>query len=137
MSTTIKNTGILGRWQTIAKNPLVICDTGHNKDGIMHVINQLKQIPHRKLHFVFGIVNDKNTDHVLALLPKTAIYYFCQANIQRAMAAKKLKKKANNIGLKGNYFNSVNEAFKSAKSKAVKEDLIFIGGSTFVVAEIV
>jgi len=134
---TIKNTGLLGRWQILGQNPLIICDTGHNEDGIKSIFRQIKQIPHKNLHAVFGTVNDKDLDTILNLLPKDAIYYFCKPNIARAMDAKEFKKKAYKYQLLGNSFTSVEKAVQEAKKQAELKDLIFIGGSTFVVAEVV
>ncbi|MBB2145550.1 bifunctional folylpolyglutamate synthase/dihydrofolate synthase [Pedobacter sp. LMG 31464] len=138
--TALKNvkklTGLQGRWQTISKNPLVICDTGHNKAGITEVMQNIKNTPHQKLHVVIGMVKDKDISGVLALLPKNATYYFCQPNLERALPTNELTKQAATFGLKGTEFNTVKEAFQNAKSKATPKDLIFVGGSTFVVAEI-
>lgn len=131
-----KNTGLLGRWQIIGNNPQIICDTGHNEDGIKAIVKQIKNIAFKKLHFVFGTVADKNPDNILKLLPKNAIYYFTAANIERAMNAEVLREKAMEFGLKGESYLSVAEALEKAKFKADKNDLIFVGGSTFVVAEI-
>ncbi|MEO6884248.1 MAG: folylpolyglutamate synthase/dihydrofolate synthase family protein [Bacteroidia bacterium] len=134
-STVITKTGLLGRWQILSRNPLTIADTGHNEAGIREVLQQIKSTPHQKLHFVIGMVNDKDISTVLKLLPKNAIYYFCKATIPRALNEKELQQKAISFGLKGNSFSTVAKALKVAKIKAKKEDLIFIGGSTFVVAE--
>lgn len=130
------NTGLLGRWQILNKEPLIICDTAHNEDGIKLIVKQIEQTPHTHLHFVFGKVSDKKSNAILSLLPKTATYYFCEAAIPRAMNSTLLQQKAHSFGLKGEVFSSVNEAFTKAKNKAKNKDLIFIGGSTFVVAEI-
>ena len=132
-----QNTGLRGRWETLSKNPKIICDTGHNVDGISNIINQLKQIKFNKLHIVFGTVNDKKINDILNLLPKDAKYYFCKAKIDRALNADKLKSIANEYKLIGEYFESVEKALLNAKNNAKKEDLIFIGGSTFVVAEVI
>ena len=132
-----QNTGLRGRWETLSKNPKIICDTGHNVDGISNVISQLKQIKFNKLHIVFGTVNDKKTNDILNLLPKDAKYYFCKAKIDRALDADKLKSIANEYKLIGESFESVEKALLNAKKNAKKEDLIFIGGSTFVVAEVI
>ena len=132
----VKNTGILGRWQILQEKPLIICDTGHNSDGIKEVTQQIKETPHKKLHFVFGTVNDKKLDTILKLLPKDAIYYFCKPNIARGLDENILEYAAHKFNLKGHSYSSVNIAFNMAKSNAKSEDLIFIGGSTFVVAEI-
>ena len=130
------NTGIRGRWERLKNEPLTICDTGHNKDGISNIIRQIEKINYKKLHFVFGSVNDKDLDEILRILPKDAIYYFCHAQINRALSSDILKKQAFNHKLKGNSFTTVSEAYKTALKYAEKEDLIFIGGSTFVVAEV-
>jgi len=132
-----QNTGLRGRWETLSKNPKIICDTGHNVDGISNIINQLKQIKFNKLHIVFGTVNDKKINDILNLLPKDAKYYFCKAKIDRALNAVKLKSIANEYKLIGESFESVEKALLNAKNNAKKEDLIFIGGSTFVVAEVI
>jgi dihydrofolate synthase/folylpolyglutamate synthase len=131
-----KITGLMGRWQIIGNNPLTICDTGHNEDGIKMVVSQIKNTAYKTLHFVFGVVADKNPDAVLRLLPTDAVYYFTRADIPRAMNEKELAKKAAEFGLKGKSYLSVLEAYNDAKLNAGKNDLIFIGGSTFVVAEI-
>ena len=132
-----QNTGLRGRWETLSKNPKIICDTGHNVDGISNIINQLKQIKFNKLHIVFGTVNDKKINDILNLLPKDAKYYFCKAKIDRALNSDKLKSIANEYKLIGESFESVEKALLNAKKNAKKEDLIFIGGSTFVVAEVI
>ena len=133
---TITNTQLLGRWQTLSKSPDIICDTGHNEDGIKQISKQLKNTKFEQLHFVFGTVNDKNLDSILSHLPKNACYYFCQADIVRAMNAQELKNKAKAFNLNGDAFTSVKQALNNAKECANKDDLIFIGGSTFVVAEV-
>jgi len=133
----VKNTGINGRWQILSKKPLTICDTGHNEEGVKEVLKQIKLTPHKKLHFVLGMVNDKDIDAVLSLLPKTARYYFCKADVPRGFEAQLLADRAATIGLKGNTYASVKDALESARSKASIDDLVFIGGSTFVVAEII
>lgn len=130
------NTGIRGRWEQLKNEPLTICDTGHNKDGISNIIRQIEKINYRKLHFVFGSVNDKDLDEILRILPKDASYYFCHAQINRALNSDILKRQALNHKLRGNSFTTVSNAYKAALKSAEKEDLIFIGGSTFVVAEV-
>lgn len=132
----VKNTGLMGRWQTLGENPQIICDTGHNEAGIKEVVNQLQTLTYNKLHFILGAVNDKEIDSILKLLPEHALYYFCQAKIPRALNVLELKNKAVGYNLKGNSYDSVNSAYKSAKKIAQIDDLIFIGGSTFVVAEV-
>ena len=131
-----KNTSILGRWMTLGQSPLIICDTGHNIDGVKNIIEQIKKTSYNELHIVFGVVNDKSIDSILKQMPKKAQYYFCQAQIPRAMQVNLLFSKAQEHKLRGNCFKSVDDAFKKAKSVAKENDLIFIGGSTFVVAEI-
>ncbi|MGB1931648.1 MAG: bifunctional folylpolyglutamate synthase/dihydrofolate synthase [Flavobacteriales bacterium] len=132
-----KNTSLLGRWMTLGQSPSIICDTGHNVDGVKRIVEQIKKINYNELHIVFGVVNDKSIDSILKLLPKKAQYYFCQAQIPRAMHIDLLFTKAQEHQLTGNCFKSVADAFKSARSVAKENDLIFIGGSTFVVAEII
>jgi dihydrofolate synthase/folylpolyglutamate synthase len=133
----ILNTGLNGRWHVLNKCPLTICDIGHNEDGIKHVLKQIKLTPYKKLHFVIGMVNDKDHTKILSMLPKSASYYFCRPNIPRGLDQNILAAEAHKMSLKGSAFNSVNEALIAAKSNAKNEDLIFIGGSTFVVAEVV
>ncbi len=132
----VKNTGLLGRWQVLQQNPTIICDTGHNDAGIKFITDQLKEVVTDKLHIVFGVVNDKSIDKVLALLPKDAQYYFCKANIPRALEAQQLAKLASTQGLVGEVYDSVLYALDAAKMAAKQCDTIFVGGSTFVVAEV-
>ena len=136
LKNVVKNTGLNGRWQIISKNPHIICDTGHNQDGIKNITKQLKKINFNKLHFIFGTVKDKNIIEIIKLLPKEATYYFCAANIDRAFNASKLQEISLELNLQGNAYNSVKDAYNNAISNYKKDDLIFIGGSTFVVAEI-
>lgn len=133
----ISNTGIMGRWQILQDSPTVICDTGHNESGIKSIVNQLTDLKYDNLHIVFGAVNDKEIEDILKLLPKNAQYYFCKANIQRALDARELHLQASRVGLRGDYYDSVLRALDEAKDKATIDDVIFIGGSTFVVAEVV
>jgi dihydrofolate synthase/folylpolyglutamate synthase len=130
-------TGLQGRWQVLAKNPLTIADTGHNEAGVKEVMSQLKKTPHKKLHIVFGVVNDKDPARVLSLLPKNARYYFTRANLPRSMDAQELAQKAAKAGLKGNFYPTVKKALEAAQDVALKDDVIFVGGSTFVVAEVI
>ncbi|MFD2583840.1 bifunctional folylpolyglutamate synthase/dihydrofolate synthase [Pedobacter vanadiisoli] len=130
-----KQTGLQGRWQTLSRNPLVICDTGHNEAGISEVIKNIAQTPYQNLHIVFGMVNDKDISKVLALMPKNATYYFCKPDLERGLAADALKEQASSYHLNGNAYASVTEAKANAIRSAGIKDLIFIGGSTFVVAE--
>lgn len=133
----VKNTSILGRWQILQKEPLIICDSAHNEDGIIEVVKQLRKVDYKELHFVLGTVNDKNIDNILGLLPKKARYYFCQANIPRSLEKELLQSNSKKYGLSGVVCNSVVQALRTAKKNAEKEDCIFVGGSTFVVAEII
>ena len=137
LQNVVNNTGLLGRWQVLQHNPKVICDTGHNKDGLAFVMNQLKNETFNKLHIVFGVVNDKDLTAILDLLPKNATYYYCKPDIPRGMDAAILKEALNGYGLLGEAYNSVNKAYKAAVENSKPTDLIFIGGSTFVVAEII
>ncbi len=134
---TKKITGLQGRWQTLRKNPLVICDTGHNKAGITEVLKNIAATPHRNLHFVIGMVKDKDINGVLMLLPKNATYYFCAPNLERALSATQLSHQAHAYDLKGKIYDNVANALTKAKKSALADDLIFVGGSTFVVAEII
>ena len=133
----VKNTGLLGRWQTLGTSPLTICDTGHNKEGLEYVMNQLRHIKKSALHIVVGFVNDKDLGLVLPLFPTKASYYFTKASVPRALNELVLKNEAAKFGLKGESYSSVKEAFNNAKKNAKPDDMIFIGGSTFVVAEVV
>ena len=132
----VKNTGLQGRWQQLNSAPKVICDTAHNKHGLEIVINQLKTEQFDTLHFVFGVVNDKDLDEILPLFPKNATYYFCKPNIPRGLDASILAQKALEFGLHGKVYNSVSEAYQNARQNATSTDFIYIGGSTFVVGEI-
>lgn len=134
---TVKNTGLLGRWQQISAAPKTICDTAHNKDGLQIVFNQLEKEAFDKLHIVFGVVNDKNLDEILPLLPKKALYYFSKPDNPRGLDVAILYQKAIENGLKGNAYSSITEAYQDAIKKASPADFIYIGGSTFVVAEII
>lgn len=136
INNTVINTGLLGRWQILQYNPLTICDIGHNRDGIREVLRMIEETPHQQLHFVFGLVADKNVEPVLELLPENAIYYFCKADILRGMQVQKLKETASSAGLIGMTYNSVVDAYQAALKNADENDLVFVGGSTFVVAEI-
>jgi len=129
-------TGLRGRWEKISDNPKIICDTGHNQSGISYIAEQLKNEKYRKLHIVIGMVNDKDIKSVLALLPQNADYYFTKADIKRALPEKELYELGTVAGLKGNYYSSVKEALKVAKINANENDLIFVGGSTFIVADL-
>lgn len=132
-----KLTGLMGRWQVLARDPLIICDTGHNEDGVREVIKSLRSVTYRRLHIVMGMVKDKDITKVLGLMPHEAAYYFCQPDIERAKPAAELAAEAAKAGLKGSHYSSVQEALTAAKRAAAQEDLIYIGGSTFVVAEVI
>ena len=129
-------TNYIGRWQQLSDHPLVICDSGHNEAALRLIKKSLAAIPKERLHFVYGAVNDKDLGQVLALLPKEAIYYFAKADIPRGLDAGKLKNQAAIFGLKGKAYSSVPNALKAAKRAAGTKDLIFVGGSIFVVAEV-
>jgi dihydrofolate synthase/folylpolyglutamate synthase len=129
-------TGLMGRWQTLSHKPLTICDVAHNKNGIEYVVEQIRETLYDRLHVVLGVVSDKDVSGILELLPEDADYYFCKANIPRAMDANELKIKAKMFSLNGNCFSSVREALHAAQLHAKENDLVFIGGSTFVVAEV-
>ena len=132
-----KNTGFIGRWHVLDTNPLTVCDTGHNEEGIKAVVQQIMSTTFDHLHFVFGMVNDKQPEKILALLPRNATYYFCKPDIPRGMDAEVLQQKAEEMGLTGLSYSSVDRAFGSAFNNARPRDLVFVGGSTFVVAEVV
>ena len=132
----IKNTGLQGRWQQLGENPTVICDTAHNAHGLKIVINQLKKEKYDQLHIVLGLVNDKNLTEILPLFPKNAIYYFCKPDISRGLNQLILKEKAAEFNLVGQTYISVSNAYQAAKENAKENDFIYVGGSTFVVAEI-
>ena len=131
-----KNTGLQGRWQVLNTSPKVICDTAHNIEGLSLVLNQLKKENFDQLHIVLGVVADKNLDAILPLFPRNATYYFCKPAVVRGLAVAKLQQKARGYELIGKSYVTVREAYKSAMTAAKTKDLIFIGGSTFVVAEI-
>jgi len=136
-SNVLLNTGLRGRWETLSQQPHVICDTGHNVAGIRFVTEQLRQTPHENLHFVVGMVNDKDVSGVLKLLPKDALYYFTKASIPRALHENELALLAERFGLKGTTYPTVMEALNAAKKECRPNDLVFVGGSTFVVAEVI
>ncbi|MCX2739189.1 bifunctional folylpolyglutamate synthase/dihydrofolate synthase [Pontibacter anaerobius] len=129
-------TGLKGRWQVLQQQPLTICDTGHNEDGVKQVLQGLERLQPKQVHFVFGAVNDKDVTKILELLPKYYTYYFCQANIPRALPVQELLQKAASAGLQGKGYRTVADAIAAAKANAAPDEVIFIGGSTFVVAEI-
>ena len=132
-----KLTGLRGRWEKIEENPITICDTGHNVNGLEYIVKQLQQQKYEKLHIVFGMVNDKDIEGVLSIMPKDATYYFCQASVKRALPSQQLKTLAEAHGLKGKTFANVFEAYQSARQNASQNDFIYIGGSSFVVADLI
>ena len=130
------HTGLRGRWQKIADKPLTICDTGHNVGGMQYITRQLATTPHQALHIVIGMVNDKDVNTVLSMLPQDATYYFTQASVRRAMPSDQFSQEASRHGLKGECYPTVHDAYLAAKAASGEEDLIFIGGSTFIVADL-
>lgn len=131
------STGLMGRWQKLSDNPLTYADTGHNLNGIQEVLKQISLTPHNQLHIVWGMVKDKDITKVLGLLPQKAHYYFCNAQLPRALPAAEMQQQATAFGLQGNHYSTVAEALKAAQTTAQQGDLVFVGGSTFVVAEVV
>ena len=130
------NTKLQGRWQQLGSNPKIICDTAHNSAGLKIVMQQIQKEKIEQLHMVLGVVNDKDLTEILPLLPQQAKYYFCKPNLPRGLDAEILKTTATNFGLTGDVYSSVSEAYQAAKNKATQNDFIYVGGSTFVVAEI-
>lgn len=137
LKNVVANTGLMGRWQILQQNPLVVCDTAHNKEGLQWVISQIAKQPFKKLHIVLGFVSDKDVKGVLTLFPKDAHYYFVRPNISRGMDVDSLQKLADSEGLLGKTYKSVKKGLKKALANAAKDDMIYVGGSTFVVAEVV
>lgn len=136
LANTVQITGLQGRWQQLGENPTIICDTGHNIAGIQEVLENIRLTPHKQLHIVIGMLKDKDVTSILQLLPQNARYYFSQPLLERAMSADELAAHAAKFELKGAVFLTVAEAIQSAKENAQPDDLIFVGGSTFVVAEV-
>ena len=137
LKNTIKNTGLMGRWQQLKATPKVICDTAHNKEGLIEIMKQIKTESFKKLHIVLGVVNDKDLQNVLPLFPEDATYYFCKPDVPRGLDAQILHDKAKEFNLEGNIFSSVTNAYNEALKEATEKDFIYVGGSTFVVAEVV
>ncbi|MFK8303392.1 bifunctional folylpolyglutamate synthase/dihydrofolate synthase [Capnocytophaga stomatis] len=133
----VKNTGLKGRWQTLCEKPKIVCDTGHNEAGLSYVIKQISQQSFEKLHIVLGFAKDKDVEAALDMFPKDATYYFCKPNIPRGLDVHILTEIATKKGINGKAYDSVKQALQAAKENANSEDFIFVGGSTFVVAEIV
>ena len=136
LTNVCKNTGLMGRWQTLSTNPLIICDTGHNVGGWKYLAPQISSVPCERLHIVFGMVDDKDIRNVLSMLPKNAVYYFTQANNHRAIPAQQVGELAKEYGLSGNTYPTVAQAYEEAKSSASENDFIFIGGSSYIVADL-
>ncbi|NNK69845.1 MAG: hypothetical protein HKO96_05145 [Flavobacteriaceae bacterium] len=132
----VSNTGLKGRYQILGSSPKVICDTAHNREGLSLVMEQLIKEPYEKLHICLGTVNDKDLNRIMDLFPAEASYYFCRPDIERGLDVSMLQSEFDKQGLKGKAYPSVWEAFNSAKEEANPDDLIFVGGSTFVVAEV-
>ncbi len=131
----VASTGLMGRWQVLSRWPLVVCDTGHNREGLEYVVRQIKAVPKNTLHMVIGFVNDKDLTSVLPLFPRDATYYFTRASVPRALDEKVLMAEAGRYGLSGDTYPSVAGALSAARTAAGPDDMIFIGGSTFVVAD--
>lgn len=132
-----QTTGLMGRWQKLEESPTIICDTGHNIGGMKYIIEQLSNMKYERLHFVIGMVNDKDINGVLSLLPQNAVYYFTQASVKRALPADRIKDIAKDHGLIGDAYCCVKDALTAAKKEAKEKDLIFIGGSTFIVSDLI
>ena len=137
LKNVVQNTNFKGRWQILQHKPLVICDTAHNREGLSYVMNQLASLSFNKLHMVLGVVNDKKLDDILTLFPVKATYYFCKPNIPRGLHEVDLQSSAENFHLVGDAYGTVHEAYLKAISDADIDDVVFVGGSTFVVAEVV
>ena len=137
LKNVVQNTNFRGRWQILQHKPLVICDTAHNREGLSYVMNQLASLSFNKLHMVLGVVNDKKLDDILSLFPVKATYYFCKPNIPRGLNEIDLQSTAENFHLVGDAYASVQEAYLKAISDAEIDDVVFVGGSTFVVAEVI
>ena len=133
----VQNTNLKGRWQILKEQPMVICDTAHNKEGLEIVLNQLRNLSYSRLHFVLGVVSDKDLERILPMFPTKATYYFCKPNIPRGLSEVILQEKASEFNLKGKKYESVEKAYSEALLNANQNDMIYIGGSTFVVAEII
>jgi dihydrofolate synthase/folylpolyglutamate synthase len=133
---TVKNTGLQGRWQQLGENPKIVCDTAHNQHGLTVVMNQIKKETFDNLHIVLGVVNDKDLDAILPLFPKKAQYYFCRPDSSRGLSTEILQNAAKKYDLQGEQYDSVTAAFLEAKKNAGPNDFIYVGGSTFVVAEL-
>ena len=136
MANVCETTGLIGRWQTLSKEPLVICDTGHNVGGWQYLSEQIKQVPCTTRRIVFGMVDDKDINTVMTMLPKDATYYWTQAETKRAINHEKVKETGKSHGLTGNSYPTVIEAYRAALSDSVPTDFVFVGGSSYVVADL-
>jgi dihydrofolate synthase/folylpolyglutamate synthase len=136
MANVCEATGLIGRWQTLRKEPLVICDTGHNVGGWQYLSEQIKQVPCQTRRIVFGMVDDKDINTVMTMLPKDAVYYWAQAETKRAISHEKVKETGKSHGLTGNSYPTVIEAYRAALSDAAPADFVFVGGSSYVVADL-
>ena len=132
----VELTGLMGRWQKLQEHPTVVCDTGHNVGGIQYIAEQLRRQVFRRLHIVIGMVNDKDVRGVLALLPREATYYFTQASVKRALPAGQLARLAAEAGLQGTCYPDVPSAVRAVQKESLPEDFIFVGGSSFIVADL-
>ena len=132
----VELTGLMGRWQKLQDSPTLICDTGHNVGGIAYIVEQLRQQSYRQLHIVIGMVNDKDIRGVLALLPQEATYYFTKASVKRALPENELQELAATVGLQGTCYPDVPTAVLAAQKESLPEDFIFVGGSSFIVADL-
>lgn len=135
-ATVCETTGLMGRWQKLHDNPKVICDTGHNVGGIQYIVKQLELQEYSDLRIVMGMVNDKDISTVLSMMPKDAIYYFTQASVKRALPCEEFRKKAQEYGLEGNCYPTVEQAYNAALKDSDEKDMIFVGGSSFIVADL-
>ena len=129
-------TGLMGRWQRLSTYPTVICDTGHNEGGFAYIVRQLEAQPCHTMRIVFGMVSDKDVTTILAMLPKDAVYYFTQASVKRALSADDMRQKAALCGLSGHSYPTVSEAYNAALSDAEADDFVYVGGSSYVVADL-
>lgn len=132
-----QNTHLRGRWDLVQQNPTIIADTAHNKEGLTIAINQLVSLKAKRIHFVIGFVKDKDIHSILELFPKDACYYFCEANVPRALPIKQLKETSTELGYSGSYFKTVAAALNAARKNCQESEIIYVGGSNFVVAEII
>ncbi len=129
-------TGLMGRWQRLSTSPTVICDTGHNEGGFAYIVHQLEAQPCHTMRIVFGMVSDKDVTTILAMLPKNAVYYFTQASVKRALSADDMRQKAALCGLSGHSYPTVSKAYNAALSDAEADDFVYVGGSSYVVADL-